>query len=119
MCIRDSDDASTTGIIVNIKREKTKERGSFENEKDYENYRDQLKIKNHNNIKEIREVIKSFENIGKIYNFPINSYSKKFTWSIYGAVTKIPLIIIYLVFMKLCIFKFPTKTKLSVFSLLN
>tara|TARA_B100000963_G_C22621905_1_gene670374 strand:- start:385 stop:2784 length:2400 start_codon:yes stop_codon:yes gene_type:complete len=62
-----SDDASTTGIIVNIKREKTEERGSFENEKDYENYKDQLKIKNHNNIKEIREVIKSFEDIGKIH----------------------------------------------------
>ena len=35
--------------------------------KEIEEYRDQIKKQNHENILEIREVIKSYEDIGKIY----------------------------------------------------
>ena len=35
--------------------------------KEIENYKDQIKKQNHNNILEIREVIKSYNEVGKIH----------------------------------------------------
>ncbi len=62
-----SKDATTTGIIVNLKRKKVLESSAFDNEKEFEEYKDKLKSENHENIKEIREVIDSFKQIGKIH----------------------------------------------------
>ncbi len=62
-----SEDATTTGIIVNLKRKKVLESSAFDNEKEFEDYKDKLKSENHENIKEIREVIDSFKDIGKIH----------------------------------------------------
>jgi uncharacterized protein len=61
-----SEDGKTSGIIVYIKKNELKD---FENksEEEIELYKDILKKKNHENITQIREVIKSYENIGKIY----------------------------------------------------
>ena len=62
-----SEDGKTSGIIVNIKEiEKLKD---IENKSDEEIqiFKDQIKKKNHSNILEIREVIKSYDDIGKIY----------------------------------------------------
>ena len=62
-----SEDATTTGIIVNLKRKKVLESSAFDNEKEFEEYKDKLKSENHENIKEIREVIDSFKEIGRIH----------------------------------------------------
>ncbi len=62
-----SEDATTTGIIVNLKRKKVLESSAFDNEKEFEEYKDKLKSENHKNIKEIREVIDSFKEIGRIH----------------------------------------------------
>ena len=62
-----SEDGKTTGIIVNIKRNKLLgdiKKGSKE---EIQQYRDQIKKQNHKNILEIRDIIKSYEDIGKIY----------------------------------------------------
>jgi predicted RND superfamily exporter protein len=61
-----SEDGKTSGVIVYIKKDELKD---IENksEKEIEIYKDTLKKKNHENITQIREVIKSYENIGKIY----------------------------------------------------
>ncbi|MDA8537411.1 MMPL family transporter [Candidatus Pelagibacter bacterium] len=61
-----SEDGNTSGIIVYIKKESLKD---IENKTDeeIEKYKDILKKKNHQNILQIREIIKSYENIGKIY----------------------------------------------------
>ncbi len=60
-----SEDGKTSGIIVYLKpREKNKE---FKNKQELEKYKDQIKKQNHENILEIREVIKNFNNIGKIH----------------------------------------------------
>jgi len=62
-----SEDGKTSGIIVNIK--KYNELENFENktEEEIEIYKDEIKKKNHKNILEIRDVIKSYEDIGKIH----------------------------------------------------
>ena len=62
-----SEDGRTSGIIVNIK--KTEELKSLINKskKEIEEYKDKIKKQNHQNILEIRDVIKSYENIGKIH----------------------------------------------------
>ncbi len=60
-----SEDGKTTGIIVNIKKNKTPK--EFQNEKEIEDYKDNLKKKNHQNIIEIRKIIKSYKNVGKIH----------------------------------------------------
>tara|TARA_B100000989_G_scaffold158704_1_gene118483 strand:+ start:45 stop:2450 length:2406 start_codon:yes stop_codon:yes gene_type:complete len=62
-----SEDAKTTGIIVNIKKKERAEINAFNNKKEIEKYKDTLKKERHQNIIEIREVINSFENIGKIH----------------------------------------------------
>ena len=43
------------------------ESSAFDNEKGFEKYKDKLKYENHKNIEEIREVIQSFKDIGKIH----------------------------------------------------
>tara|TARA_B100000989_G_scaffold233943_1_gene180774 strand:+ start:17868 stop:20270 length:2403 start_codon:yes stop_codon:yes gene_type:complete len=62
-----SEDKTTTGIIVNLKNIEKLDKNSFKTKKDLEIYKDKLKENNHNNIIEIRNIIKSFENIGKIH----------------------------------------------------
>ncbi len=62
-----SEDGKTSGIIVYIKKvEKLKDFES-KSEEEIEKYKDQIKKQNHNNILEIRDVIKSYEDIGKIH----------------------------------------------------
>ena len=58
-----SEDGNTSGIIVYIKKESIENKSKEEVEK----YKDILKKKNHENIIQIRQIIKSYENIGKIY----------------------------------------------------
>ena len=62
-----SEDGKTTGIIINIKKdEKLKEfEGKSKNE--IENYKDTIKKKNHENIIQIREIIKTYNQVGKIH----------------------------------------------------
>ena len=62
-----SEDGKTSGIIVNIK--KSEELRNIENKSknEIETYKDNIKKQNHQNILEIRDVIKSYENIGKIH----------------------------------------------------
>jgi predicted RND superfamily exporter protein len=62
-----SEDGKTSGIIVNIKQNPPLEDIENRSQDEIEQYRDQIKKKNHENILEIRDVIKSYENIGKIY----------------------------------------------------
>ena len=60
-----SEDGNTTGIIVNIKTdEKIK---LIKNKKELEKHKDFRKKQNHQNILEIREVIKSYDEIGNIF----------------------------------------------------
>ncbi len=60
-----SEDGKTSGIIVYIKqKDKFKE---FNNKVDFEKYKDQLKKKNHQNILEIRDIIKSYSLNAKIH----------------------------------------------------
>ena len=61
-----SEDKTTTGIIVNIKNTEANAK-QFQSNKELQTYKDKLKEKNHNNILEIREIIKSFSDIGKIH----------------------------------------------------
>ena len=62
-----SEDGKTSGIIVYLKKNTPLENIENKSKKEIENYRDQLKKQNHNNILEIRGVIKSYEDIGKIH----------------------------------------------------
>ncbi len=62
-----SEDSKTTGIIVNIKQKTKPQVGAFINKQEIEEYKDSLKKERHQNIIEIREIIKSFEDIGKIH----------------------------------------------------
>ena len=62
-----SEDSKTTGIIVNIKPKEKPQLSAYENIKEVERYKDSLKKERHQNILEIREIIKSFEDIGKIH----------------------------------------------------
>jgi len=61
-----SEDGNTSGIIVYIK-ESVLENVENKTQKEIENYKDALKKKNHKNILQIREVIKGYSNVGKIY----------------------------------------------------
>ncbi len=60
-----SEDGKTTGIIVYLK-EKALE-PDFKSKKEKEIYRDKIKQENHQNILEIREVIKGYKSIAKIH----------------------------------------------------
>ena len=60
-------DGKTSGIIVNIKKNKELEDIKNKSKDEIEEYKDKIKKQNHQNILEIRDVIKSYENVGKIY----------------------------------------------------
>ncbi len=62
-----SEDGKTSGIIVYLKKSKPLDDIENKSKKEIENYRDQIKKNNHNNILEIREVIKSYNEVGKIH----------------------------------------------------
>ena len=62
-----SEDGKTSGIIVNIKKNEELKNSSNKSKEIIEEYKDQIKKRNHQNIIEIRDVIKSYENIGKIH----------------------------------------------------
>ncbi len=62
-----SEDGKTSGIIVNIKKKREIENIKSKSKKEIENFKDLIKKQNHQNILQIRDVIKSYEDIGKIY----------------------------------------------------
>ena len=62
-----SEDGKTSGIIVNIKPSPPLEDGGNKSRQEIEDYKDKIKKQNHENILEIRDVIKSYGDIGKIY----------------------------------------------------
>ena len=62
-----SEDGKTSGIIVNIKKKREIENIKNKSKKEIENYKDSIKKQNHQNIIQIRDVIKSYEDIGKIH----------------------------------------------------
>ena len=62
-----SEDGKTTGIIVNIKEDVNLKNLDDKSKEEIEKYKDLRKKKNHKNIVEIREIIKSYKDIGKIY----------------------------------------------------
>ena len=62
-----SEDGKTSGIIVYLKKNAPLENIENKSKKEIEKYRDQIKKQNHNNILEIRDVIKSYEDVGKIH----------------------------------------------------
>ena len=62
-----SEDGKTSGIIVNIKKNEPLKNLKDKSREEIEQLRDQIKKQNHKNILEIRDVIKSYEDIGKIY----------------------------------------------------
>ena len=61
-----SENGKTSGIIVYIKKDKLKDLKN-KSEEEIESYKDILKKKNHENITQIRKVIDSYNNVGKIY----------------------------------------------------
>ncbi len=62
-----SEDGKTSGIIVNIKKKEEPVDIFDKSKKEIEDYKDSIKKQNHENILEIRDVIKSYEDIGKIH----------------------------------------------------
>ena len=62
-----SEDGRTSGIIVYIKKKDELKNLANKSKKEIKNYKDQIKKQNHQNILEIRDVIKSYEDIGKIH----------------------------------------------------
>jgi uncharacterized protein len=61
-----SKDGKTSGIIVYIKKNDL-DSNKDKTKKEIEIYKDTLKKKNHENIIQIREIIKSYDDVGKIY----------------------------------------------------
>ena len=62
-----SEDGKTSGIIVNIKKNNILNDTKDKTKEEIEIQKDKIKKQNHKNILEIRDVIKSYENIGKIH----------------------------------------------------
>ena len=62
-----SEDGKTSGIIVNIKENKKLEDIENKSKEEIEDYKDQIKKQNHQNILEIRQTIQSYGDVGKIY----------------------------------------------------
>jgi len=62
-----SEDGKTSGIIVNIKKNNILDIAKNKTTEEVEVLKDQIKKQNHKNILEIRDVIKSYEDIGKIH----------------------------------------------------
>ena len=62
-----SENGKTSGIIVNIKKNPLLKELDNISKEEIEKIRDQIKKENHRNILEIRDVIESYKDIGKIY----------------------------------------------------
>ena len=62
-----SEDGRTSGIIVNIKKQELLGDIEKKSKEELEQYRDHIKKQNHKNILEIRNIIQSYDDIGKIY----------------------------------------------------
>ncbi|MDC0249987.1 MMPL family transporter [Candidatus Pelagibacter sp.] len=62
-----SEDGNTSGIIVNIKGNRKLENIESLSKEEIEAHKDKLKKQNHENILEIRQVIQSYGDVGKIY----------------------------------------------------
>jgi predicted RND superfamily exporter protein len=62
-----SENGNTSGIIVNIKENKKLENIGSLSKDEVESYKDKIKKQNHKNILEIRQVIQSYGDVGKIY----------------------------------------------------
>ena len=62
-----SEDGKTSGIIVYLKENEELKNILDLSKKEIENLKNSIKKKNHQNILEIRDVIKSYEDIGKIH----------------------------------------------------
>ena len=62
-----SESGKTSGIIVNIKQNPILEDIENRSKKEIDEHRDKIKKQNHKNILEIRDVIKSYDDVGKIY----------------------------------------------------
>ena len=62
-----SEDGSSTGIIVNLKRDKKLAELQILGGEKLEQYKDYLKTKNHQNIKEIRKIISKYNSNAKIF----------------------------------------------------
>ncbi len=62
-----SEDGKTSGIIVYLKKNDELDNLSQKSRQEIETYKDEIKKQNHSNILEIRDVIKSYEDIGKIH----------------------------------------------------
>jgi len=62
-----SEDGETSGIIVYIKKDQTLKQLQGINKAQIENYKDNLKKQNHKNILQVREIIKGYDNVAKIY----------------------------------------------------
>ncbi len=62
-----SEDGTTTGIIVYLKKDAGLKKSKTLNKKDIEDFKDALKKKNHENILEIREIIKAYSKDAKIF----------------------------------------------------
>jgi len=60
-----SEDGNTSGIIVNIKKDEIIK--NIKNKDELEKYKDKIKTKNHQNILEIREIIKTYSKDAKIF----------------------------------------------------
>jgi predicted RND superfamily exporter protein len=62
-----SENGNTSGIIVNIKENKELRNIDNLSKKEIEALKDKIKKQNHENILEIRQVIQSYDDVGKIY----------------------------------------------------
>ena len=62
-----SENGNTSGIIVNIKENKKLDNIENLSKHEIESYKDKIKKQNHKNILEIRQVIQSYGDVGKIY----------------------------------------------------
>ena len=62
-----SEDGKTTGLIVNLKKNKKLENFENKSEDEIEKLKDEIKKQNHKNILEIRAIIKTYNNAGEIF----------------------------------------------------
>ena len=62
-----SEDGKTSGIIVNIKKNVQLKDINKKSNEEIQEYKDQIKKQNHKNILEIRDVIESYNDVGKIH----------------------------------------------------
>ena len=62
-----SENGKTSALIINIKENKKLEIIKENSKEELEKYKDQIKKENHENILEIRQVIKGYDDVSKIY----------------------------------------------------